>query len=117
MSGLPRFMETFTQIGIWDNAANAVRDFRASDFINVYHVTREYGGPEEGGWYYDQWEPVADKCNVSYERATLDSAIAWCEDQNQGEPPLSSVGSHGLYRVQVEENHARREPEYRPHYE
>ena len=23
-------------------------------FVNVYYVTREYGGPEEGGWYYNQ---------------------------------------------------------------
>ena len=22
-------------------------------YINEYHVTRHYGGPEEGGWYYD----------------------------------------------------------------
>jgi hypothetical protein len=24
--------------------------------LSAYRVTREYGGPEEGGWYYDFWE-------------------------------------------------------------
>lgn len=27
-------------------------------YVNVYHVTQLYGGPEEGGWYYDAGEPV-----------------------------------------------------------
>ena len=27
-------------------------------FVTVYHETRAYGGPEEGGWYYTQGEPV-----------------------------------------------------------
>lgn len=25
-------------------------------FLSVYRVTRHYGGPEEGGWWYDAWE-------------------------------------------------------------
>ena len=28
-------------------------------FVNVYSVTRHYGGPEEGGWWYNQGEPIA----------------------------------------------------------
>jgi hypothetical protein len=28
------------------------------EFVNVYAVTRHYGGPEEGGWWYDEGEPV-----------------------------------------------------------
>ncbi|WP_214607262.1 hypothetical protein, partial [Mycobacterium tuberculosis] len=27
-------------------------------WVNVYHVTREYGGPEEGGWYYNVYDCV-----------------------------------------------------------
>lgn len=27
--------------------------------VNVYDFTRSYGGPEEGGWYYDAWSLVA----------------------------------------------------------
>ncbi len=28
-------------------------------FVNVYAVTRNYGGPEEGGWYYNAGTPLA----------------------------------------------------------
>lgn len=28
-------------------------------YVNVYRVTRHYGGPEEGGWWYDAGEPLA----------------------------------------------------------
>ena len=28
-------------------------------YVNVYRIARCYGGPEEGGWYYDVGEPVA----------------------------------------------------------
>jgi hypothetical protein len=28
-------------------------------FVNVYLVSRVYGGPEEGGWWYDSGEPLA----------------------------------------------------------
>ena len=27
-------------------------------YVNVYQRKRCYGGPEEGGWYYDAWEPI-----------------------------------------------------------
>jgi len=28
-------------------------------YVNAYSVHRAYGGPEEGGWYYDAREPLA----------------------------------------------------------
>lgn len=27
-------------------------------YINVYEVTRKFGGHEEGGWYYDNYECI-----------------------------------------------------------
>lgn len=27
-------------------------------YVNAYLVTREYGGPEEGGWWYDAGTPA-----------------------------------------------------------
>lgn len=36
-------------------------------YVNVYSVTREYGGPEEGGWWYNalncehsEWVPIEE---------------------------------------------------------
>jgi len=28
-------------------------------YVNAYEVTRHYGGPEEGGWYFNHHEPIA----------------------------------------------------------
>lgn len=27
-------------------------------YVTVYHVTRHYGGPEEGGWWWNRYAPV-----------------------------------------------------------
>lgn len=32
---------------------------RRLKYINAYEVTRHYGGPEEGGWWYNHHEHVA----------------------------------------------------------
>ena len=32
-------------------------EFRRFQHINVYANDRLYGGPEEGGWWYNVWEP------------------------------------------------------------
>lgn len=29
-----------------------------SIYVNVYEISRNYGGPEEGGWYFDAGVPV-----------------------------------------------------------
>ena len=36
-------------------------------WVNVYHVIRQYGGPEEGGWYYNLMSLV-DSEEVNYEK-------------------------------------------------
>ncbi len=28
-------------------------------YVNAYAVTRHYGGPEEGGWWYNRGQPLA----------------------------------------------------------
>lgn len=33
--------------------------YLAPHWVNVYEVTRVFGGPEEGGWYYDHESPCA----------------------------------------------------------
>ena len=30
-------------------------------YVNVYSVTRHYGGPEEGGWWYNAGEPIESR--------------------------------------------------------
>ena len=30
-------------------------------YVNVYAITRHYGGPEEGGWWYNTGEPIESR--------------------------------------------------------
>lgn len=93
--------------------------------VAVYHVERCYGGPEEGGWYYDRGEPsiefalhlrmfVRVKAAVAY-AAQLDATI--CAEANKGARPLSSVLSTGRYRASVQDGYPAAFPQSRPHYE
>src|SRR5687767_5635164 len=68
--------------------------------ITLCQVSRCYGGPEEGGWYYDHYSPL----RVFY----VPKARAWrlrdllerlADKANEGAPPLWSVASNGLVRI------------------
>ena len=45
-------------------------DLNDSDlYVNVYESVQEYGGPEEGGWYYNQNYPISSKKVNNYAEA------------------------------------------------
>jgi len=89
-------------------------------FVNAYLVDRAYGGPEEGGWWYDCG--TLEDCNeVSTFRDAADLVERWerVEYSNDGRPDISSVLSEGQYWVRLTfcRPGAAHYPEYRPHYE
>jgi hypothetical protein len=88
-------------------------------YVNVYLVNQEFGGGEEGGWYYNSGEPIesygffsrrkADaKLRLLKTRAALD---------NEQRPSLWSVRSCGVFEVYTQDHPARFWPERTPHYE
>lgn len=88
-------------------------------YVNTYMHDRSYGGPEEGGWYYDVYEALdsipcksKDECERMREAAEKDA-----EAENKGRPPVSSVMSRGRLVVRVEDHPAEDHPRHRPHYE
>jgi len=108
--------------------------------VNLYEVDRSYGGPEEGGWYYDTGTLVSDELFPD-----LASGIARAEEikaelleedplpykmgmgANDGLDPsgegddnyLMRGGSwgQGSYLIRVERKIGKDYPEYRPHWE
>ena len=57
-------------------------------YVNIYKVDRAYGGPEEGGWYYDVGELVESKCfdwadPSNREGKTHANAVAYSEQVEQ----------------------------------
>jgi hypothetical protein len=85
---------------------------RSHAYVNVYSVDRSYGGPEEGGWWFNSGTPVA-AVPVSTEgeevvatqrlRALFPlSKRPWCQTD---------------YRIVLEPNWPEPYPAVRPHYE
>jgi len=90
-------------------------------YVNVYYKTLERGGSEEGGWYYDQFEPVEGRASHPVSNETeAERAKARLEAEYapmQSKRPYHSVlpGTH--YAVRIEKHPARFQPAHRPRYE
>lgn len=84
-------------------------------YVNVYEYGRAYGGPEEGGWWFDVLDPLeSHPCDSRKE------ADALCADLRELFPDTnaaSSVLGGEDYRVMVEPHKGKAYPESRPHYE
>lgn len=88
-------------------------------YVNVYLVQQAYGGPEEGGWWYDWGQPhvsIPEECPGGLD-ATLKQWEAWCAKENDARPDYWSVASQGEYRVLIEDSPAVCWPSERPFYE
>lgn len=108
-------------------------------YVNVYEVNRHYGGPEEGGWWFDSEEP---QLSIKLQGTQDFKADQFYNDMEQGElPPEIWTRIHNLrqaleaefpvgkgyrlsmrpqgtdYLVLVEDEEAKRSPEEWPHYE
>lgn len=83
-------------------------------FVNVYRVERCYGGPEEGGWWYDTGEPVGSvvvqgSVETHVVRTRLEREYPFTRAR------YSVLGGED-YSVRVEDHPAVAWPAQRPHY-
>jgi hypothetical protein len=87
--------------------------------INVYTVDRLYGGPEEGGWWYNAYSPVASVCIDEWtdEDVHILKGLLEKNFSNEGRIPLCSVNSEGEYFIAFEDCPAEPSPKRRPIYE
>ena len=88
-------------------------------YVNVYLVDRQCGGHEEGGWYYNTYEPIESHGFFSRRKADLKKVEleAQARDDNSDRPPIWSVRSDGVYEVHLEDHIAEYSPKYKPTYE
>ena len=84
-------------------------------YVNVYDVTRAYGGPEEGGWWYDTGEPIASWPYKSYEEAKT-FANAARMDYPYTKARYSMLDRENDYDVRVESHYGQPFPEETPRY-
>lgn len=77
-------------------------------YVTVYARVLRYGGPEEGGWWYDTWHldpenPVWSSHNVRDSvQNNLESATTWCKMQNGSLPPYHHTNGGLEYVPRIE---------------
>jgi hypothetical protein len=86
-------------------------------YVNVYLEDRAYGGPEEGGWWYDCGEPIESVQVFSDEEEAEKVAELKEKYSNEGRKPIWSVACRGVYGVRVEDHFAESYPQASPMYE
>lgn len=98
-------------------------------FIHKHSVAQQYGGPEEGGWWFDTGVPDEDWNPLLFQFLDEDDAYAACRALNESEHKraeaeeeygYSSVLSHRSthYSYSVEDTPIMSVyPTTRPHYE
>lgn len=82
-------------------------NFESLRYVHLFLCDRVYGGPEEGGWYYEAGEPIMHTANRVFEdaqeaanyRAQLSQTVE--KELNEDMPAIDSVLSQGQYRFQV----------------
>jgi len=90
-------------------------------FIRVYEMDRAYGGPEEGGWYYNCGVAVSPNYCVKYTEEDVEDAIYHLrkihEDENA--VSISSVSYNGgCYGARASSQPLSENfPTFTPHYE
>lgn len=87
-------------------------------YVNLYSVTRHFGGPEEGGWWYNQSEPVSSVVVTNFVDCLHEKTrLTKVGDDEIAEGDIYSVLGGTAYDVVIEPGPARRQPEERPRYE
>lgn len=87
-------------------------------YVNVYLVNRHYGGPEEGGWWFEAGEVIESFCcNSEEECLKMKQELLTGEYSNKGRAPLSSTQCAGVYWIKVEADWGKDFPTKNPCYE
>jgi len=106
------------QRGRWFPVDQVEREYGGVKFVNAYTVNRIYGGPEEGGWWFDEGYPVASvpireedaAAQLEWEEY-LKTKVSWASPHDK-----YSVLGHDVYEVGIEDHFARHYPETPPQY-
>lgn len=86
-------------------------------YVNVYSTNRAYGGPEEGGWWYNCGEALRSiRVPLKYVERVRERVQAAADRYNKGDYPPGSVLCSGWISVRVERAPAEDYPQERPYF-
>lgn len=88
-------------------------------WVNAYDTNRAWGGPEEGGWWYDcglvlAAVPCLTDDQVEEAKTRLHQIF---DPEFEGNHPIGSVLCEGALLILVEDEQGENYPKERPHYE
>lgn len=109
-------IDNSTATRIWD-----FEDVTPRVWVNVYLHDRAYGGPEEGGWWFDNWDAIYEESMAYLSEAEAEAAAVlkqvWCDRENSDRnSDINSVCSDGRYEVRQEAYPPVPSPMRRPRY-
>jgi hypothetical protein len=105
-------------VGVHHSGSYMAQAGRTKVYVSVYAVSRCYGGPEEGGWYYDWYEHVKTyprrvrRCRVPRIVEEMMNKHGWVSKYNR-----SSVLGGADCVITVEDWPGESATRRRPHYE
>ena len=116
-----RFVPGVKVADVFTDNAVLRHPWRGAFYVNEYEVDRAYGGPEEGGWWYNTGEfkrCVAMVPEGDQAERIVESLDGYLREQRQGPRPPSSVLSSGQWpELYIEDHPGRDFPRERPRYE
>lgn len=85
-------------------------------YINVYSITREYGGAEEGGWYYNDFDCISSVPCIHDDKEAMIELIKKATAPMVFGNIYSVLGGREI-EIVWEKTKAESETKERPHYE
>ena len=85
-------------------------------YVNVYLLNRQYGGPEEGGWWYDTGEPLSSMPLDTLHKAEAERDRLAVHFPSTGSR-YSVAAREADYGIEIESRFAQPWPEQTPRYE
>ena len=84
--------------------------------VTVHETTLDYGGPEEGGWWYQSGYPQLTHCIFS-KRQAIQTFLHYVEEYEVAEQPsLGQSTTYHNYEVNFSNDYAKSYPTERPYY-
>lgn len=100
------------------NRYNNHKEWESSEPITVtiHQVIQRYGGPEEGGWYWNQGFPEVTHCVFSKKQA-IKTYLEYCNKYKVwDQPDLGLTSTDYNWEVDFSSGIAEHYPKERPHY-
>lgn len=88
-------------------------------YVNAYEIDRAYGGPEEGGWWFDVRCPISSIRVWNHQEAleAFNLLEKLYREDYENRTDRFSVCSEGDLQIIIEDHQAEYDPRTKPRYE